>query len=229
MKYRFMTLALIGAMGAGGANVLAQRWGRPSTPSRGACFYEDINYGGRYFCYAIGADARQVPPGTNDEISSIRVFGRTEVTVYRDQNFRGASRRLTSSIDDLRDGGWNDRISSFRIKERQSGGDWGGGGAYGGGNWGGSNASGQGGGYGGGWGGAYGAGSHGGWGNADGGSRWTYQQAEEIVRRAYRSTLGRDPDAAARPWVNEVMKNNLSQAQLEAELRKSDEYRNRQR
>ena len=75
---------------------------------------------------------------------------------------------------------------------------------------------------------AYGGGSHGGWGNAEGGSRWTYQQAEDIVRRAYRSTLGRDPDSAARSWVNEVMKNNWSQRQLEAELRKSDEYRNKQ-
>src|SRR5262245_38578791 len=28
----------------------AQYWGRGSQPNSGACFYEDINYGGRYFC-----------------------------------------------------------------------------------------------------------------------------------------------------------------------------------
>ena len=107
-------------------------------------------------------------------------------------------------MNNLGTAGWNDRISSFRVDERSSNGNWGGGGAYGG-------------------------GSQGGWNNTtDSGSRWTYQQAEQIVRRAYRSTLGRDPDPAARSWVNAVMENNWSQGQLEAELRKSDEYRNKQ-
>ena len=224
------TGVLIGAaLLAGGADLTAQRWGRPPVPSRGACFYEDINFGGQYFCYPAGADIGVVPTGTNDEISSLRIFGHVEVTVFKDGNFRGSSRRFTANMSNLGTAGWNDRISSFRVDERSSQGNWGGGGAYGGGNWGGGYANGQGGGNGGGWGGAYGGGSHGGWGNTEGGSRWTYQQAEQIVRRAYRSTLGRDPDPAARSWVNAVMKNNWSQGQLEAELRKSDEYRNRQR
>ena len=140
----------------------------------------------------------------------MRVFGHVEVTVFKDGNFRGSSRRFTANMSNLGTAGWNDCISSFRIEERSSQGNWGGGGAYGGGNWGGGYAGGQGGGNGGGWGGAYGGGSHGGWGNDEGGTRWTYQQAEQIVQRAYRSTLGRDPDPAARSWVNTVMKNNWS-------------------
>jgi len=216
-----------------GSDALAQRWGRPPVPSRGACFYEDINYQGQYFCYATGADISVVPAGTNDQISSIRVFGNVEVTVYKDGGFRGSSRRFTSNMNNLGTAGWNDRISSFRVDERSSNGNWGGGGAYGGGGYGSSYGGGygnsQGGGYGSGWGGAYGGGSHGGWSNNnDSGSRWTYQQAEQIVRRAYRSTLGRDPDPAARSWVNAVMENNWTQGRLEAELRKSDEYRNKQ-
>jgi len=196
-------------------------------PSNGACFYEDINYGGRYFCYATGAELPRVPPGTDDEISSIRLFGNAEVTVFKDSNYRGTSRRFTSSINDLRRAGLNDRITSARIDRRGSGNNWGG--AYGGGGWGGS-GSGYGGDYGNGqWGGAYGGGSHGGGWSKSNGSRYTYQQAQEIVRRAYRNVLERDPDPAARSWVNAVMEKNMSQRQLEAELRKSAEYRNKQR
>jgi Peptidase inhibitor family I36 len=218
MKMRALLLATATAVLVGSGVPAAQSWGRPPVPRNGACFYEDINYGGRYFCYNRGASQSRVPSGANDEISSIRVFGDAQVIVYKDSSYHGSSRRFVSNMSDLRRAGWNDRISSFRIESRSHGDSWGG--AYGGGSW---NGGGYGDYHGNGHGGAYGGGgwnSH----NSNGG-RWTYQQAEQIVRRAYRSTLGRDPDPAARPWVNEVMKNNWSQSQLEAELRKSPEYR----
>jgi hypothetical protein len=152
---------------------------------------------------------RTVPYGSNDEISSIRLFGNAEVTLYRDSNYRGQSRRFSSDVRDLNSSGFNDRLSSFQIRARAYGrDDWNngyGGGAYGGGSYGGRN------------------------GQWSGESRYTYQQAEAIVQRAYRNVFRRDPDPASRPWVNEVMKNNMSQSQLEAELRKSPEYRNRDR
>ncbi|MEZ5286382.1 MAG: hypothetical protein R2712_16550 [Vicinamibacterales bacterium] len=44
----------------------AQRWGRPSLPSSGACFYEDINFSGRYFCARTGNNMPRVPSGTDD-------------------------------------------------------------------------------------------------------------------------------------------------------------------
>ena len=48
-----------------------------------------------------------------------------------------------------------------------------------------------------------------------------------MVRQAYLSVLGREPDAGARPWVDQVMRNSLTQQDVERELRRSPEYRNR--
>ena len=204
-----------------GASAQAQ-WGRPSHPSRGACFFEDANYEGRYFCASVGRDAATIPIDANDRISSIRIYGSVEVVVYKDGNFRGSSRRFTSSVSNLGWVGWANRISSYQIEERSYGNTSNGwGGAYGGGGWGGSGS-----GHSDGWGGAYGAGSRSNWDNSHGG-RWTYSEAQNIVRRAYRSVLGREPDPGAQSWVNAVMKNNWSQGQLEAQLRKSPEYRNK--
>jgi hypothetical protein len=214
----------------------AQYWGRGAYPGSGACFYEDINYGGRYFCTRVGDDNPRVSSGINDEISSIRLFGSTEVIIFRDPNMRGDTRRFTSGVRDLRNAGFNDRLSSYVVQSRGYNGNYGGaygGGGYGGGGHGGGynggyNGGGSGGGgYNGGYGGAYGGGSHWGSANQHGGSRWTYQQAENMVRQAYRRVFGREPDPAARPWVNEVLKNNWSQRQLEDALRDTPEGRQR--
>ena len=107
-------------------------WGRPAVPSTGACFYEDINFGGRYFCVRFGESAPRVPGGTDDEISSLRIFGNGEVTVYRDSNFRGASRRFDANVTDLRSMGLNDRITSLSVGRRRSGGGFGAGASDGG-------------------------------------------------------------------------------------------------
>ena len=203
-----------------GASAQAQ-WNRSSHPSRGVCFYEDPNYEGRYFCATVDRDAATIPVEANDKISSMRIYGAVEVTVYKDGNFKGSSHRFTSSMSNLGMAGWGDRISSYRVEERsfQSNGGWGG--AYGGGGWGGS-GSGQSNG----WGGAYGGGSRSNWNNKDGG-RWTYADAQGMVRRAYKSVLGREPDPGARSWIEAVMKNNWSQSQLERELMNTPEYRNK--
>jgi hypothetical protein len=225
MRYLTTFLVVVSAALSSSTDALAQRWS--AIPSRGACFYEDANYRGNYFCFPLGSDIGVIPGQTNDRISSIRLFGPVEIVVYKDGQFRGASRRFTSSISNLGTTGWNDRISSFRVEERNyNSGNWGGG--YGGGGWGGGHG---GGGWGGGYGGAYGGGSYGGWGSGNAsGSRWTYQQAQQIVNRAYRATLNRNPDpSGANFWTNEVMKKNMTQAQLEAQLRNSDEYRERRR
>ena len=121
-----------GSHGGGGGN-WGMAWGRPSVPRSGACFYRDINYGGQYFCAPVGAAAEQVPAGMNDQISSIRVFGNAEVTVYRDMSFQGQARNFDSNMNDLRRVGLSDRISSFRVSRR---GTWGGSSGEGDGNWG---------------------------------------------------------------------------------------------
>jgi hypothetical protein len=57
----------------------------------------------------------------------------------------------------------------------------------------------------------------------------TRERAEEIVRNAYRAVLGRDPDAGAQTYVTKVMRERWTQQQVERELRKSPEYRQRSR
>jgi len=180
------------------APAYAQRWGRGATPRSGVCFYEDINYGGRYFCSAAGESTSRVSSGNNDEISSIRIFGDAVATVYRDPNFRGQSRVFDSSVSDLRSFGFNDRISSYQVDQGR-------------GNW--SRDTRR-------------------YPNEPSGrvqpndSRWSYRDAEQIVRRSYRSVLGRDPDPAGlRNWTQQVVNNNWTQRDLENALRQSDEYR----
>lgn len=53
----------------------------------------------------------------------------------------------------------------------------------------------------------------------------TRQKAEEIVGRAYRAVLRREPDSGSRGYVDRVMRDKWSQADVERELRKSPEYR----
>jgi TorA maturation chaperone TorD len=56
----------------------------------------------------------------------------------------------------------------------------------------------------------------------------TREQAEEVVRRAYQSVLGRDPDPASRSYVDRVLKDHWTERDVARELRNSDEYRNKQ-
>ena len=55
----------------------------------------------------------------------------------------------------------------------------------------------------------------------------TRPKAQEIVRRAYLNVLNREPDAASRGYVDRVFKDKWTQADVERELRKSPEYRQR--
>jgi hypothetical protein len=85
-------------------------------PANGACFYQDAGYRGAYFCLRAGENLSSMPVGANDEISSIRVVGQAEVIVYRDEGFSGASVRLTDSVLNLADAGWNDAISAIQVR-----------------------------------------------------------------------------------------------------------------
>lgn len=95
----------------------------------GACFYVDANFGGDKFCLRGGERVSHVPPGFNDRISSIRIFGRTEITVYQDRDFGGASLRLRDDVANLQSyqikpgHSWNDRVSSIEV-DRGGDGGW---------------------------------------------------------------------------------------------------------
>jgi hypothetical protein len=227
---------------------LAQRWGRERWSRDGVCFYQDVDFRGEYFCIRSGEDLRSLPGGMNDQISSLRIFGRTEVTVFRDDSFHGRSTTFDGNVRDLRLDVWNDRISSIRVR---------GGGGRGRGNDRDDRGRGR------------------GRGDAERDVRRAYRdlldrepdavglrlyvrrmeddgwsdaqvraalrdsreyrerntmtrsRAEEIVRNAYRSVLRREPDGGSRGYVDRVLRDHWTQADVERELRRSPEYRNR--
>lgn len=88
----------------------------------GACFYKDADFHGEKFCVERGERLPRLPEGFNDTISSIRIFGGTEITVYQDHDFGGVSLDLRNDVTNLRDyqispgHSWNDRVSSIRVR-----------------------------------------------------------------------------------------------------------------
>jgi len=232
----------------------AQRWGRDRFPDAGACFFRNSEFRGEYFCIRAGDAVPRVPDEMNDAISSIRIFGPAEVVVFRDVRFNGGSLRLDHNASNLRDENWNDRISSMRVQLRdrrdegrderrgdvndeRRGRDRGPRGedpdrivrrAY-------QDVLGR---------------------DPDAAGLQQYrsriiddgwseeqvrnsirnspefqqvrrERALEIVRRAYRSVLNRDPDAGAEGYIQNVLRDNWSQQDVERALRNSPEFRNR--
>ena len=55
------------------------------------------------------------------------------------------------------------------------------------------------------------------------------EAAEEIVRRAYISVLEREPDAGSRSFVDKVLRERWTEKDVARELKKSAEYRDKQR
>jgi hypothetical protein len=92
------------------------QWGSGPIPQAGVCFFDDTNFRGQHFCVASGKDVARVPRGMNDKISSFRVVGNVEVVVFKDARFSGPSGRFLSDVRDLRREGWNDEISSVRVR-----------------------------------------------------------------------------------------------------------------
>ena len=105
---------------------------RNNQPRDGVCFYLDADYRGEQFCVSSDESQRNIGERYNDRISSIRIFGRAQVTVYQDENFNGSRQTFSQDVPNLRD--WNDRISSFQVTGGQYRGQYGSqsGGQYGG-------------------------------------------------------------------------------------------------
>jgi Peptidase inhibitor family I36 len=98
------------------------RWGRERMPQAGACFFEDVEFRGRWFCVHPGERLDTMPNGMNDKISSMRVLGNSEVWLFRDKNLRGRSANFAHDVGDLRRGGWNDQVSSIQVLSSHGGG-----------------------------------------------------------------------------------------------------------
>jgi len=214
--------------------VAAQQWGRGSFPREGVCFFKDPNFNGEYFCAGVGDSFGRVPDDMNDRISSLKVFGHAEVTVFNDQRFGGGSSSFRGNIKNLKNEGWNDRISSIRVHGSNLGGgtdpdrvirrayqdilhrdpDEGGYRQY------------------------RSRVQRDGWTEDDVRnslrsspeyrelSTMTPAKAQDVVRRAYQTVLRRDPDPGSQGYVDRVMRDHWTQADVERELRKSSEYRN---
>lgn len=201
-------LALMFIVVAASSASAQPRWGRPNAPRSGACFYRDPNFQGDYFCAGVGEDIANMPSGMNDKISSIRTFGNVEVEVFQDVRFRGHSERFGSSVRNLKEDGWNDRLSSIHVNSRGGGGN-----GYGNNDRRDNDRRDNDG--------RYNDGRY----NDGNSSRVTRRQAEEIVRRAYLTVLRREPDPGSAGFVDRVLRDHWTQDQLERELRKSEEYR----
>jgi peptidase inhibitor family I36 len=107
---------------------------RTSEPRYGVCFYKDADFRGDRFCLQDGDRMERVPEEFNDRISSVRIYGQVEITVYQGANFGGPSLRLRESAANLqsyqvRPGhSWNDRITSIEVgtdrRNWERDGDW---------------------------------------------------------------------------------------------------------
>lgn len=268
---RTITVSLAaGLLIAASPTLEAQRWGRDRTPVSGVCFYRDTGFRGDYFCLRTGDVLDSLPYTMNNEISSIRIFGRAEVTVYPGPRLSGRGERFDRDVWSLRQEGWNDSISSVRVRDsygdRYDRND------------------------------RYGRNDR--YDRNDRRDRYdrrdrddrgrrmssdeadrivrrayqdilerepdaaglrlyrsrlvddgwsetqvrealrtspenrqqdamTPQKAQEIVRRAYQAVLGREPDSGSRGYVDRVLRERWTQQDVERELRKSAEYRNR--
>ena len=107
-----------------------ERGGRGRGRDARVTFYRDADFRGGYFTLEAGEEIsnlqmQQFSDGSaaNDRISSIRIEGPIEVTVYRDSRFRSATRRLSRDVRNLTqdEGEWNDIISSIRTEFRRPG------------------------------------------------------------------------------------------------------------
>jgi hypothetical protein len=95
---------------------------RAEEPESGICVYEDSNYRGRSQCWIVGTQQNDLARAGNwsDRISSIRVFGRTTVQLFRDHGFYGEELTINQDVPDLARvgsnyGNWNDNVSSLKV------------------------------------------------------------------------------------------------------------------
>ena len=84
------------------------------------CVYQDIRYEGWAECYYPGDEVSTLR-SHNDNISSIRIYGRASIVVFDETNFRGTSAEFFSDVPDLGyrvvsgSRSWSDRIESFYV------------------------------------------------------------------------------------------------------------------
>lgn len=89
----------------------ADAQGRPGRDQ--VCVYEHADYGGWEACYGVGEAVRDLGNARN-QISSVRIFGRAEITLFEHPNFQGRQLVIDNSVTNL-PRGWNDETDSLRV------------------------------------------------------------------------------------------------------------------
>jgi hypothetical protein len=95
----------------------------------GICVYDRPQYQGREQCWRTGSEISDLARTGNwsDRISSIRVFGRTAVVLYRDIQFRGESIVIDQDVPDLTKlagrgfRSWDNQVSSLAVESERGG------------------------------------------------------------------------------------------------------------
>ena len=79
------------------------------------CVYENADYGGWEQCYGAGEAVRDLG-NLRNQISSVRIFGRAEITLFEHPGFQGHQVTIGSSVTNLQQlRGWNDETDSLRV------------------------------------------------------------------------------------------------------------------
>jgi hypothetical protein len=79
------------------------------------CVYEHAGFGGWERCYGIGESVPDLGKLRNG-ISSVRVEGRAEITIYEHPNFQGRSQVIGADLGNFdRLHRWNDQADSLRV------------------------------------------------------------------------------------------------------------------
>lgn len=116
MKQTYSILALCGLVCSAAALMSAAAFAQGSRDRDRVCVYEHAGYGGWEGCYRIGEEVPDLGDARNS-ISSVRIEGRAEITLYQHPNFRGREVTLDSSVSNLNELGrfWNDETDSLRV------------------------------------------------------------------------------------------------------------------
>jgi hypothetical protein len=110
----FWTLALCAMF-----SVTAMSPGEAVSQDRGrdrVCVYEHAGFGGFEQCFGLGEDIRDLG-NLRNRISSVRVQGRAEITLFEHPDFQGREVTVTGGVSDMKQLGrfWNDEVDSLRV------------------------------------------------------------------------------------------------------------------
>jgi hypothetical protein len=85
--------------------------GRPGRDQ--VCVYEHADYGGWERCFGAGEAMRDLG-NLRNQISSVRIYGRAEITLFQHPDFQGRQITIDNSETNL-PRGWNDETDSLRV------------------------------------------------------------------------------------------------------------------